>query len=51
MIALMTDRTGWSRRLFAGVPEAETCMDYDMVPTVVFSHPPIGVVGLVTSKC
>ena len=33
-------------RLFAGASEEETTMDYDMVPTVVFSHPPLAVMGL-----
>ncbi len=31
-------------RLFGGQPEAR--MDYDDIPSVVFSHPPIGTVGL-----
>jgi glutathione reductase (NADPH) len=31
-------------RLFGGQPEAR--LDYDDIPTVVFSHPPIGTVGL-----
>jgi glutathione reductase (NADPH) len=31
-------------RLFGGQPDAR--LDYDDVPTVVFSHPPIGTVGL-----
>ena len=31
-------------RLFGGQPEAR--LDYDNVPTVVFSHPPMGTVGL-----
>ncbi len=31
-------------RLFGG--QAEARLDYDDVPTVVFSHPPVGVVGL-----
>eukprot|EP00598_Pedospumella_elongata_P004334 CAMPEP_0184978238 /NCGR_PEP_ID=MMETSP1098-20130426/8809_1 /TAXON_ID=89044 /ORGANISM="Spumella elongata, Strain CCAP 955/1" /LENGTH=479 /DNA_ID=CAMNT_0027501355 /DNA_START=77 /DNA_END=1516 /DNA_ORIENTATION=+ len=31
-------------RLFGGMPDAH--VDYDTVPTVVFSHPPIGVCGL-----
>ncbi len=30
-------------RLFGGKPEAK--LDYDNIPTVVFSHPPIGTVG------
>jgi glutathione reductase (NADPH) len=33
-----------SDRLFGGQPEAR--LDYENVPTVVFSHPPIGTVGL-----
>jgi glutathione reductase (NADPH) len=33
-----------SDRLFGGEPSAR--LDYDNVPTVVFSHPPIGTVGL-----
>ncbi|WP_217537064.1 glutathione-disulfide reductase [Vibrio metschnikovii] len=33
-----------SERLFNNKPEAK--MDYDLVPTVVFSHPPIGTIGL-----
>jgi glutathione reductase (NADPH) len=31
-------------RLFGGSPDA--CLDYRLIPTVVFSHPPIGTVGL-----
>lgn len=31
-------------RLFGGLPDAR--LDYDNIPTVVFSHPPIGAVGL-----
>jgi len=31
-------------RLFGGQPEAR--VDYESIPTVIFSHPPIGVVGL-----
>ncbi|EOD22605.1 glutathione reductase [Emiliania huxleyi CCMP1516] len=30
-----------SDRLFGGASEADTLMDYDFVPTVVFSHPPL----------
>ena len=33
-----------SERLFGGKPEAK--MDYELVPTVMFSHPPIGTIGL-----
>ncbi len=33
-----------SDRLFGGEPEAK--LDFDDIPTVIFSHPPIGTVGL-----
>ncbi|WP_413700154.1 glutathione-disulfide reductase [Psychromonas sp. KJ10-10] len=33
-----------SERLFNNKPEAK--MDYELIPTVVFSHPPIGTLGL-----
>ncbi|MBO2605587.1 glutathione-disulfide reductase [Shewanella algae] len=33
-----------SERLFGAMPDAK--MDYDCIPTVVFSHPPIGTMGL-----
>lgn len=33
-----------SERLFNNKPDAK--MDYNLVPTVVFSHPPIGTIGL-----
>ncbi|RBW47574.1 glutathione-disulfide reductase [Psychromonas sp. B3M02] len=33
-----------SERLFNNKPEAK--MDYDLIPTVVFSHPPIGTIGV-----
>jgi glutathione reductase (NADPH) len=33
-----------SERLFNSKPDAK--MDYNLVPTVVFSHPPIGTIGL-----
>lgn len=33
-----------SERLFGNLPDAK--MDYDCIPTVVFSHPPIGTMGL-----
>jgi glutathione reductase (NADPH) len=31
-------------RLFGGVPDAK--LDYNLVPTVMFTHPPIGTIGL-----
>jgi glutathione reductase (NADPH) len=39
-----------SDRLFAGMPEAETCMDYENIPTVVFSHPTMAVMGLTEAE-
>lgn len=35
-------------RLFGGM--SERCLDYSNIPTVVFSHPPIGTVGLTESE-
>lgn len=35
-------------RLFGGMPDAHA--DYENVPTVVFSHPPIGVCGLTEAQ-
>ncbi len=37
-----------SDRLFGGMPERH--LRYDMIPTVVFTHPPIGTVGLGESE-
>ena len=37
-----------SHRLFNNEPESK--LDYDNIPTVVFSHPTIGTVGLTESK-
>jgi len=37
-----------SERLFNGETDAK--MDYKLVPTVVFSHPPIGTIGLTTQE-
>ena len=34
----------WADRVFGG--DAEARMDYDTIPSVVFSHPPLGIVGL-----
>lgn len=31
-------------RLFGGQPQAK--LDYELIPTVVFSHPPVGTIGL-----
>jgi len=39
-----------SDRLFGGVPLAETTMDYSQIPTVVFSHPTIAVMGLTEAE-
>jgi glutathione reductase (NADPH) len=39
-----------SDRLFNNLPEDEAAMDYDMVPTVVFSHPPLAVMGLTEAQ-
>mmetsp|Transcript_20382 Transcript_20382/g.60295 ORF Transcript_20382/g.60295 Transcript_20382/m.60295 type:complete len:518 (-) Transcript_20382:313-1866(-) len=39
-----------SDRLFGGASEADTLMDYDFVPTVVFSHPPLAVCGLTEAE-
>ena len=35
-------------RLFGGQPDAQ--LDYRLIPTVVFSHPPIGTVGLTRGR-
>jgi glutathione reductase (NADPH) len=35
-------------RLFGG--QTERCLEYKNIPTVVFSHPPIGTIGLTESK-
>ena len=43
-----TSRTNYIHRLFGGMKDAH--VDYDTVPTVVFSHPPIGVVGLTEAQ-
>ena len=37
-----------SDRLFGGKPERH--LDYDLIPTVVFTHPPIGTVGASEAK-
>lgn len=42
-VAVKTGRQ-LSERLFNNKPDAK--MDYTMVPTIVFSHPPIGTIGL-----
>mmetsp|Transcript_36585 Transcript_36585/g.86337 ORF Transcript_36585/g.86337 Transcript_36585/m.86337 type:complete len:506 (-) Transcript_36585:183-1700(-) len=39
-----------SDRLFNGVPLDQTLMDYDMIPTAVFSHPPLAVMGLTEAQ-
>jgi glutathione reductase (NADPH) len=35
-------------RLFGGQPERR--LNYDLIPTVVFSHPPIGTIGLTEAQ-
>ena len=37
-----------AHRLFNG--EADLCLDYKNIPSVVFSHPPIGTVGLTEAE-
>lgn len=37
-----------SERLFGNMPEAK--MNYDLIPTVVFSHPTIGTIGLTEAQ-
>jgi glutathione reductase (NADPH) len=37
-----------AHRLFGGLKDAKA--DYDNVPTVVFSHPPIGTCGLTEAQ-
>lgn len=39
-----------SDRLFNGLPEDKSTMDYTMVPTVVFTHPTLAVMGLTESQ-
>ena len=35
-------------RLFGGMPESK--MDYDLIPSVVFAHPPMGKIGLIEEE-
>ncbi|KAL3902621.1 MAG: hypothetical protein SGPRY_011990 [Prymnesium sp.] len=43
-LSLSLMRAAWlSSGLFNGLPEEESIMDYEMVPTVVFSHPPLAI--------
>ena len=46
-VAIKAGRT-LSERLFNNKPQAK--MDYSTIPTVVFSHPPIGTVGLTEAQ-
>lgn len=38
-----------AHRLFEGKKDSK--LDYSSIPTVVFSHPPIGTVGLTEGEC
>lgn len=38
-----------AHRLFEGKKDSK--LDYSTIPTVVFSHPPIGTVGLTEGQC
>lgn len=42
-VAIKAGRT-LAERLFNNKPDIK--MDYDLIPTVVFAHPPIGSIGL-----
>lgn len=45
-VAIAAGRT-LGNRLFSGNPEfKDAALDYDRIPTVVFSHPPLGTTGL-----
>jgi hypothetical protein len=37
-----------AHRLFDG--KTDWCLNYDNIPTVIFSHPPVGTIGLSESK-
>ena len=32
--------------LFGGPEHSQACIDYEKIPTVVFSHPPVGTIGM-----
>lgn len=46
-MAIRTGRT-WAEHFFNNRPEL--CTDFELISSVVFSHPPMGYVGLTTDE-